>query len=287
MKVGFTLIGLSLRNIPIVSQKAEEAGFDSVWMPEHLVAPVDFGSGYPYGGPPPIDPDSHLYDPFVTLGHVAALTSRILLATGIYILPLRNPFVTARAVATLDLLTQGRFILGVGVGWLEEEFAVVGEEWGNRGRRTDEILGILKGLWTEETFKFQGDSYAFPAVKFYPKPAQKPHPPIIVGGDSDAALRRAARLGDGWYGSHVTLDMAKGAVRRLHELREQAGRSHLPFQVSCQCESTPTLDEARCYQEHGVDRIVVRPWTRDRSRSALEDVEEGMSRFVDQVLSKI
>src|SRR5439155_10170813 len=172
MKFGYSLFGLGPRSFADVARAADAAGFESIWMAEHLVFPSEFGSVYPYSesGSPPVNPSTHLFDAWVSLGYMAAVTTNIHLATNVYILPLRSPFVTARALVTLDRLSGGRVILGAGVGWLKEEFVVAGEDWENRGKRTDEIVEILRKLWTEPTIEHHGTYYDFGPVKFEPKP---------------------------------------------------------------------------------------------------------------------
>ncbi len=185
-----------------VAVRAEALGFESVWVAEHLVFPAEIKSRYPYAkeGVPPINPATPLLDPLMVLMQVAARTQRIRLGTNVYILPLRHPIAVARMVTTLDVLSGGRVSFGVGLGWLEEEFTAVGIDFATRAGRGREAIRALRALWTEKVVAFHGKYVAFEAVCFEPKPVQRPHPPILVGGESEAALRRAAALGDGWYG---------------------------------------------------------------------------------------
>src|SRR5437870_1395457 len=200
MKFGMALFGISPRHYAEAARVAEENGFESVWIPEHLVFPADMPSTYPYAesGLPAVNPATALYDPWVVLGYLAHATQSIRLGTEVFILPLRHPIATARSVVTVDRLSGGRVTVGVGVGWLEPEFEVVGQSFSDRGRRTDEIVPLLRRLWTEDTVAHEGEHFGFGPVKFEPKPVQKPCPPIEIGGTSPPALRRAGRLGDGW-----------------------------------------------------------------------------------------
>lgn len=267
MNIGVPLFLLRPERMATVALRAEELGFESVWLPEHLVFPVDIASRYPYSpdGGAPINPATPLLDPFILLAQVAALTSRIRIGTNIYILPLRHPIVTARMAMTLDLVSGGRLSLGVGAGWLAEEFAAVDIDFASRGARTRECVRAIRALWTEEEIEFRGRFFSFGPVRFEPKPVQKPHPPILVGGETPAALRRAAALGDGWYGVRHTPESAAAQVATLRAELAAAGRADVPFEitVSVGYGNLEAADLER-YAAAGVDRVVVLPWTRDR-----------------------
>lgn len=265
MKIGVPLFLLRPENMATVACRAEELGFESVWLPEHLVFPTVIHSRYPYADALPINPATPLLDPLVLLAQVAAVTSRIRLGTNIYILPLRHPLTTARMGVTLDIVSQGRFTFGVGAGWLREEFDAVGVDFDSRGARLRECVRVLKGLWTESEPYFDGKFYSFGPVKFEPKPVQKPHPPIVFGGETPAALRRAAALGDGWYGVNHSPQSAALRVSELRQLLAGAGRSTVPFEMTVSCGyPAVTADVVRAYEEAGIDRIVVLPWQRGR-----------------------
>ncbi|HME90201.1 MAG TPA: LLM class F420-dependent oxidoreductase [Myxococcaceae bacterium] len=260
----------------VTARHAEDLGFESVWIPEHLVFPTKIVSRYPYAadGVPPINPSTPLLDPFIMLAQVAALTSRIRIGTNIYLLPLRHPLATARMAMTLDLISQGRLSLGVGAGWLEEEFQAVDVDFRSRGARLRECVRALKVLWTESEPEFRGRYYSFGPVKFEPKPVQKPHPPFIFGGETDAALKRAAALGDGWYGVGHTPETAATQIKKLRVLLTEAGRSSAPFEMTVSCATPPaTRDDLRRYADAGVDRVVVLPWRRGR------EAEQGLQQL--------
>ena len=230
MKFGVTLFQTDVNLYPVIGKKAEEVGIESMWMSDHLAPLTTIAPTYPYSstGMPPFKPDSPWLDSFVTMSSVAAVTERIKFANNVYILPLRHPFVTARAVATLDLVSKGRVLFGVGVGWWREEFEAAGQDFDNRGPRSTEIVEILRRLWTEDTIEHRGAHYSFGPMKFEPKPVQRPIP-IMFGGTTKAALRRAAREGDGWVATAMTPEQIREAVGQLKELRESYGRAHLPF----------------------------------------------------------
>jgi probable F420-dependent oxidoreductase len=202
--------------IEAVARAAEELGFDSIWCNDHVVIPgaPDGAEAEPaYAAAYGQQRGQNVYDPLITLAYLAAATERIVLGTSVYLLPLRHPVVAAKQVVSLDALSGGRFVFGVGVGWLEREFAAVDVPFRQRGRRTDEAIAVFKALCA-------GDS-----VAFLPEPVQRPHPPLWIGGRSEAAMRRAARSGDAWHPSHLTTEELR---RRIPELRaecERAGRA--------------------------------------------------------------
>jgi len=236
MKFGLSLVGLRPRWYAAVARQAEENGFESVWLAEHLVLPATMPATYLYSesGLPPIQPDTPMYDPWVMLAGVAAVTERIRLGTNVYVLPLRHPLVTARSVVTLDRFSGGRVTLGAGVGWLDTEYAAAGVPFAERGRRMDEIIPLLRSLWTSsEPVAHAGRYYAFEPVRFAPRSLQKPCIPIELGGTTPPALRRAGRLGDGWIelGS-ATADELVARVATVREARAAAGRSDSPFEIT-------------------------------------------------------
>jgi probable F420-dependent oxidoreductase len=262
MLVGFNTLALYAEKVDPevyvdVARKADELGYDSMWMGHHVVFPTEISPTYPYSsdGRGPHTPDMHRLDPWVLFAHLAGVTRRLRFATGVYLLPLVNPFVTARAIATADVLSGGRIIVGVGVGWNREEYEIVGETFTNRGRRADEILEILRRLWTEDTIEFRGTHYSFEPVKFEPKPAQRPHPPILYGGFSPAALRRAARL-DGCYLPVSDLGVVEGLLGEMRRLRAEAGVESQPFDVTVGAPRPLTVDALRRFEDVGVNRVV-------------------------------
>jgi len=280
--VGVPLFRLRHEQMAGVARRAEALGFESVWMPEHLVFPLRIESRYPYAadGVPPIVPESPLLDPLMILTALAAVTARIRLGTNVYVLPLRHPLVTARLAVTLDVLSGGRLTLGVGVGWLAEEFHAVGVDFATRGARARECVRAMRALWTEPEPAFQGKFFSFGPVRFEPKPVQRPSIPIVFGGESAAALKRAAALGDGWYGVGHTPETAVVQVAKLRALLAEAGRSGAPFECTVShAGGTLMPDDLRRYEEAGIARVVVLPWRRGR------EAEEALGRLAERVLS--
>src|SRR4051812_17324630 len=235
----------------------EERGFESAWVAEHVVMFDDYESRYPYAdtGKFPAGGDVGLLEPLTALAAIAATTTTLRLGTGICLVAQRNPVYTAKQVADVDMISNGRVDFGVGIGWLREEFDAVNMPFEHRGRRADEHLEVMRRLWTEETASFDGEFYKLPPSRLYPKPVQQPHPPVHVGGETDAAMRRAARLGQGWYGFNRTPDESVEALERLDKALEAEGRSRDNFTVSI-CPYFKPVDKGALdkYEQLGVDR---------------------------------
>jgi len=256
-----------------VALEAERLGFESVWLPEHLVFPVDMsGSPFPGADHPPVPPQTPVFDAFGFLCYLAGQTRQIRLGTNVYLLGLRHPFVSARSIQTLDRVSGGRALVGVGAGWLESECRAAGVDFRTRGRRLDEAMDVCRRLWSEPEVEHHGEFFSFERVCFEPKPVQKGGPPLLVGGESGAALRRAATRGDGWLGLDHTPASAAPLVARLRELRGDRP----PLEVSVGGVIRERSDLER-YAEAGVQRVITSPWR--RSREALD----GLRRLADVV----
>ena len=278
MKFGIALGALNPAFFEAAVLEAEALGFESCWLPEHLVLTEDMsGSPHPGEDTPPIPPTTPVFDAFVMLAALAARTSRIRLGTNVYLLGLRHPFTAARAVQTLDIVSGGRAEIGIGAGWLRQEWRATGLDPATRGRRLDEALSVCRRLWSEDVIAHEGEFFRFEPMHFEPKPIQKPHPPIHVGGESEAALRRAARAGDGWIGIEQSPQQVGESVARLTSLRAECGRSHRPFEVTIGA-NLKSREDIECYREAGVDRIIVRPWR--RSPEAIEGIRSFAERFL-------
>jgi probable F420-dependent oxidoreductase len=236
---------------------AEERGFESIWMGEHVVELERHADPYPYSadGELPRMVDGGMGEPLIALAFIAACTARIRLATGVCILPQRNPVYLAKEIATLDRLSRGRVDLGVGIGWQREEFAACGAPWEERGRRADEYLALLRALWCESPACFDGRYWQLPECRQLPAPLQKPHPPLHVAGESDAALRRAARFGQGWLG-YLTVDRARERIDRLGTLLREHGRARHDLEVTIvPLEQPTTLDTIKRLRDAGAQRV--------------------------------
>jgi probable F420-dependent oxidoreductase len=219
---------------------------------------------------PPVPPTVPIYEPCSYLSYLAATTGQIKLGTFVYLLAIRHPFVGARGFATLDLLSGGRALCGVGAGWLTTEWTAAGLDPTTRGARLDEAIEVVRRLWREPTIEHHGEHFDFEPVAFEPKPVQVGGPPILVGGESRRALRRAAELGDGWLGMVHTPETARAQARTIAELAEAAGRSPDDVEITVMGELDP--DEGwEPWGDAGVDRLIVTPWA--RSSEAVEALE--------------
>jgi probable F420-dependent oxidoreductase len=241
-------------------KRAEGMGFDSVWAAEHVVLPAKIESRYPYtaDGVIPVANDTPIPDPLIWLAYVAAAVPSMKLGTCILILPQRNPLVLAKELATLDHLSGGRVELGIGVGWLKEEFEALGVPWARRGARTNEYMAALRTLWSGPEVAFSGEFIDFPKVTVSPRPAAGSIP-IIVGGDSPAAVRRAATLGDGFYPGTSDPKVLEEMIKELHRLAIEAGRdpSDIAVHVNCNINAINSVKDIEHYQKIGVSRVLV------------------------------
>lgn len=276
MKFGVTLGRVNPAFFVDVAVEADRLGYESVWLPEHLVFPVHMTrSPIPGEEHPPVPPQTPVFDCFAYLSFLAGRTSRIRLGTHVYNLALRHPFVAARAVTTLDIVSGGRAEVGIGVGWLESEWDAVGLDFHRRGRRADEALAVCQRLWTESVVEHHGEFFDFDEVMFEPKPVQRPWPPIHVGGESDAALRRAARAGDGWIGMGHTPESASAVVERIRSYQQQYGRATHRVEITVSGDTAP--DSIAAFADAGVDRMLVSPWR--RSPDAVEGLRRAAESF--------
>jgi probable F420-dependent oxidoreductase len=237
-------LGVSLPNVGLdhgkemllpVAEAAERLGFHSVWAAHYVLMPYERRSQYPYqrsGTEVAMSPGMQWLDPIVTLAAVAAATERVALGTSVLVLPYRDPVTLAAELAALDVLSAGRLILGVGAGWMREEFEAIGVPPGERGARTDEHLQVLKTLWTEDPAGFRGRFTSFDNVVLATTPRTEGGPPIWVGGNTDAALRRALRFADGWHGFEVYPEEMPSIVERLGQLGEEIGRDPGELELS-------------------------------------------------------
>jgi probable F420-dependent oxidoreductase len=259
------------------AELCDELGYESVWLPEHLVLPVH-QSGSPYAGSdhPPVRADAPVFDVFTMLAFFAARTERIRLGTNVYNIGLRHPFVTARAVATLDGLSGGRVELGIGASWLAEEWTAAGLDFATRGGRVDEALEVCKRLWSEPEIEHKGEHFTFAPVAFEPKPVQAGGPPLSVGGDSKPALRRAALFGDGWLPMNTPIGGVPAARAEIEAIRSETGRDG-EFTVTVMGAPT-SREDVEAYERAGVDRLIVFPWR--RSADAADGLEQFAATFL-------
>jgi probable F420-dependent oxidoreductase len=242
------------------ARAAEERGFHSIWVAEHVVLFDQYQSSYPYAadGRIPAPSESGILDPFPTLSFLASCTKKIRLGTGICLVPQRNPIYTAKEVATVDWLSNGRVDFGVGVGWLEEEFRALGVPFERRAARCRAYLEVMKRLWQDPVSQYESELYSLPECRHYPKPIQQPHPPIHFGGESDPALKRVADIGQGWYGFSINPEQTAERLRVLDRLLEERGRRRKEIEVSISPYLNPfDLDLVKGYGDVGVDQVIL------------------------------
>jgi probable F420-dependent oxidoreductase len=317
MKYGFTLPGRGHLATPerlgIIARKGEEFGFDTLLTGDHILVPKNISSVYPYteGGEFPGSGSGESMEQITLLSYIAGQTSKIRLVTSVLIVPHRNPLIAAKSLATLDLLSEGRLVVGVGVGWMREEFQALGlPPFEERGAVTDEYIRAFKVLWTEDDPHFQGKYISFDDISFLPKPVQKPHPPIWVGGESRPALRRTAELADGWYplGSNPSFPMGtpeqlKAGLERLAGYAERFGRDPSTIETIYRTHQFELLKQAagpdrlpfvgdadqiagdiRQYQDMGVTSMI---WDFLRHTDDLDSMLGLMEDFSTQVWPKV
>lgn len=280
MRFSMQLFGLPAEEYLPLVERAEELGFDCVWLADHVVTPLEFEKNYPYAasGDPGFRPETPLIDVAVTMGYLAARTSRIKLGTGVFVLPMRNPFHVARSFAALQNLSGGRLVFGVATGWMREEFEAVGENFTDRGSRADEMLDVIALLWTGEPVEFHGKHYDFGPVHFAGAPRTRV--PLVFGGHADAALRRAARRGDGWFGPNLDLPATLALTRRIDELRAAEGRTgEFHHYVRLVGDITPAT--VRRYGDAGYEHLVFSPFNRLPRTATLTEKQAAMDSAVE------
>ncbi len=287
MNIGFAFIGVGLSAEPdvitVIAETAEACGYHSLWAPEHIVLLDQYSSKYPYtqdGVMPFPSLEIDLLDPFLALTYAAASTKKIRLGTGICLVPERHPLTTAKEVASLDKLSQGRFDFGIGIGWLKEEFDALQIPWPRRAQRTRDYLAAMKTLWTTTESQHQGEFVTFPPLRSFPKPVQLPHPPLIFGGESEPALRRAGEIGDGWWGVNVTVEAAARHKQTIGDFARAAGRDpdKLTYAVSPQLGGPIGPDEIKQYADAGIDQVIVGAFcaSADEYKRTIEQTAESL-----------
>lgn len=261
-------------DVALIARKAEELGFKSYWCAEHPIMPVHTSSRFP-GSADGVIPESyaHFVDPFVALARASGVTRTIELGTGITLVPERNPLLLAKEIATLDRFSGGRFLFGIGAGWCREETEIMGGDFDHRWTQTRESILAMKELWTKEEAAFHGTYYNFPAVKSYPKPVQKPHPPVILGGSAQNVLQRVVAWGDGWLPNRITPAQVEESRGRLRQLAQAAGRDPATLSISVYGQPAD-LDLIRRFHDAGADRVIVRPPTATSEAEMERELEQ-------------
>jgi probable F420-dependent oxidoreductase len=285
MRFSNALLGIEVDDYVPVAQAVEAAGFDSVALSDHIFYPEKLTSKYPYtpDGVPQFSPDESWPDPWVMTGLLAGATTSLRFMTNVYILPLRNPFVTAKTVGTAAYLSGNRVILGVGAGWMREEFEQMEQRYERRGARTEELIEVVRTLWRGGMVEHHGTDYDFDRLVISPVPTEPV--PIYVGGTSEHALRRAARYGDGWIGMYHSVDELKAICETFRREREEAGRADQPFDVVCSPKVVPRPEIIAELEAAGVTTILTSAWIAKQQPSpsrqeAIDLVSEYGERYI-------
>jgi probable F420-dependent oxidoreductase len=281
MKIGVnTRVSSRSVDVAAVAQKAESLGFESLWLPEHGVMPVHVTTRYQGSSDGSIPPSmSDIGDPFIGLARASAVTKTLKLGTGICLVPEHNPLLLAKEIATLDHLSGGRFLFGIGAGWLREETEIMGGDFEHRWSQTREAVLVMKELWTKEEAEYHGKFYNFPPVRSFPKPFQTPHPPIFLGGSAGNVFKRIVAWGDGWMPTRATPQDIKSGRATLDELAKAAGRDPHSIEIMVYGEAGDP-ETLKRFEEAGASRVTVRLQTTEGD-AALTELE----RMAEQLLT--
>jgi probable F420-dependent oxidoreductase len=262
MKIGIDPINVGVSDpeaMLALARKVEEVGFESVFTFEHVIVPERYESRYPYSprGKMPIGNETPFVDPLVALAYVAGGTKTLKLGTGVNILPQANPLLLAKQAASLDLVSGGRLLLGLGVGWLAEEYAALGVPFERRGARFDDYVRAMKKVWSGELVEHESDFVRWSGFRSHPRPAQRPHPPILIGGASDRALARVVELGDGYIAPNKDVAELEGLVAKLNAAAEAAGRDPASIEITAKWVFVKEPEAASKLRDLGVARAIV------------------------------
>ncbi len=271
-----------------VARAADDCGWDGLVVSDHVVHPEKIESPYPYtrDGSTRWQAPAPWPDPWVAVGAMAAVTERIRFYTGVYVLPLRNPFVVAKAVSTAAVMSGDRVTLGVGVGWMKDEFDLLEQSFRNRGRRMDEMIEVMRTLWAGGMVEHHGEYYDFGRLQMSPAP--KARIPIVIGGLSEPALRRVGRLGDGWISDIHTTQELREIVAKIRAYRDEYGRADTPLEIVAACSDAFDADGFRRLEDVGVTHVQTMPWLMyGGSTDSLDDKVDGIRRFANDVIDKL
>lgn len=287
MKIGLIPINMAVadsRQLLAAARKAEAIGIESLWTFEHVMIPIDYESKYPYNatGKMGAPPETNLVDPLIGLAAIAGCTAKIRLATGVNILSQTNPLYLAKQAASLDFVSNGRFMLGVGIGWLREEFDALGVPFEHRGARFDDYVAAMRKVWSGEVVEHRSEFLRWSGFKSYPIPVQRPGVPIIVGGSKGKVFERIAKLGDGWYAPSGNVAQLAELLAPLRKACAAIGRDPASVEISAMwIPAAEGLDAVKRYADLGVSRLVVPTFAIGGSS------DEALDRFAGDVLAKI
>ncbi len=276
------------RHFKELARSAEACGWDYLVLSDHVVHPEKIRSPYPYtpDGAPRWDAPAPWVDPWVAIGTMSAVTERLRFVTGIYVLPMRNPFLVAKELGTAAILSGNRVTLGIGVGWMEEEFELLGQSFRRRGARCDEMIEVMRKLWQGGMVEHHGEFYDFDRLQM--SPAVEAAIPIMSGGTSKPALRRVGRLTDGWISDLHSLEELREIVAEIRGYRAEFGREGAPLEIYAACNDAFGVDGCRQLEEVGVTHLLTMPWVfYGLDGDSLEEKQEGLRRFGEDVIDKL
>ncbi|TXS95812.1 LLM class F420-dependent oxidoreductase [Parahaliea maris] len=277
----------TVAHLTALAPVADQCGWYAMSFSDHVVNPEQINNPYPYteDGSRRWQPFTDWPDPWVTIGALAAITERLCFTNNIFVLPMRNPFLVAKAISTAAIISNNRVIPAFGVGWSQDEFALLQQDFRSRGKRTDEMLEIMRLLWTGEMVEYHGQHYDFERLEMNPAPSARI--PIWIGGISDPAMRRAARLADGWVTDLQTSDEIIDCIGRIKAWRREAGRDNEPFEVMATPSDAWDVDGYRRLQDAGVTHILTMPWAFYHGETEdLQLKQDGIRRFADDVIAR-
>jgi probable F420-dependent oxidoreductase len=287
MKIGLIPVNMAVTDVQqmvAAAVKAESIGIESLWTFEHVMIPVDYESRYPYSpnGKMGAPPETNLVDPLIALAAIAAKTEKVRLATGVNILSQTNPLYLAKQAASLDFVSNGRFMLGVGIGWLREEFNALGVPFERRGARFDDYVQAMRKVWSGQVVEHESEFLRWSGFKSYPIPVQRPGVPIIIGGSKGKAFERIAKYGDGWYAPTGNVQQLGELLGELRKACAKVGRDIKTVEISAMwVPAAEGIDAVKRYAELGVQRLIVPTFAIGGSSA------DSLDRFRDEVLAKI
>lgn len=282
LSTSFSTVAHLTRLAPV----ADECGWEAMSFSDHVVHPEAINTPYPYtkDGSRRWQAFTDWPDPFVMTGALATITKRLKFTNNIFVLPMRNPFLVAKAISTAAIVSDNRIIPAIGVGWSKDEFELMQQDFHTRGKRADEMVEVMRLLWSGEMVEYRGEHYQFDKLEMNPAPSA--HIPIWVGGISNAAMKRAARLGDGWVTDLQTTDEIIACIDKVKGYRREYGRDHLPFSVMATPSDAFTVDGYRKLEEAGVTHILTMPWPFYHGET--EDIDkkiDGVKRYADEIIA--
>jgi probable F420-dependent oxidoreductase len=278
----------SVTDLKKIAIAADECGWEAMSFSDHVVNPEKLNTPYPYteNGERRWQSFTDWPDPWVMIGALASITTRLKFTNNIFVLPMRNPFLVAKAISTAAIISDNRVIPAIGVGWSKDEFELLQQDFHTRGKRADEMIEIMRLLWTGKFVEYHGQHYQFPPLEMNPAPTA--YIPIWVGGISDAAMRRAARVGDGWVSDLQTSDDILASIAKIQVYRKEYGRENLPFSVMATPSDAFTPDAYKRLEEGGVSHILTQPWAfyYGDTQDVVKKID-GVKRYADDYIAAL